>query len=229
MRPRRDRQFDRPSAISFAGRLHRRVGGGPALIGFRASAGVAEDPWRGGTMRQLENRFIACAVRNGVDADIARRVWGELARFGSYAFCKAHASGYGVLAYQTTYLKAHHAGAFYAALLNNHQGMYPTRVHVGRDATAWLAPCVHRSGAGWTWDGGRQCRTGQVKGLSPRSMRPCRVRPRPSPMLTTSPPDQHRRDDVPAPLRRARRRRPGAAPAPPVAGTVPGARGASHE
>jgi DNA polymerase III alpha subunit len=154
-----------------------RVAADPSL-GERPSAGrekTGEDPWRDLTMRGIENRFIACAVRNQVDPDVARQVWKELARFGSYAFCKAHASGYGVLAYATTYLKAHHPGPFYAALLNNHQGMYPLRVHVEearRRGVALAAPCVHRSESGWTWDGAAlRCGLGQVRGLSDTTRR----------------------------------------------------------
>jgi DNA polymerase III alpha subunit len=136
--------------------------------------GASGDPWGGRTMRELENRFIACSVRNGIDADVARLVWAELARFGSYAFCKAHASGYGVLAYQTAYLKAHHPGPFYASLLNNHQGMYPLRAHVAdarRHGVPLALPCVRRSGIGWTWDGSDlRCGLGQVKGISRRTL-----------------------------------------------------------
>ncbi len=132
------------------------------------------DPWRGLDPRALENRFIESAVRNRIDADIARAVWAELARFGSYAFCKAHASGYGILAYQSVYLKAHHAGPFYAALMNNHQGMYPKRVHVEdarRRGIAIAPPCVHASRAGWTWDGSQlRCGLAQVRHLSTRTI-----------------------------------------------------------
>jgi DNA polymerase III alpha subunit len=134
--------------------------------------GNGEDPWRGGSVRELANRFVAAAVRNGIAVDTAQEVWRELARFGSYAFCKAHASGYGVLAYQSTYLKAHHPGAFHAALLNNHQGMYPLRVHVEdarRRGVRLAPPCVHRSAEGWTWDGtDLRCGLGQVRGLTRR-------------------------------------------------------------
>src|SRR5262249_27219007 len=42
----------------------------------------------------------AQAARAGVGEDDAHRVWCELARFAAYAFCKAHAAGYGQLAWQ---------------------------------------------------------------------------------------------------------------------------------
>jgi DNA polymerase III alpha subunit len=149
------------------------VAADPSLGERPITVASVKDPWRGMSMRALENRFIAGAVTNGIAPDVAREVWGELKRFGSYAFCKAHASGYGVLAYETVWLKAHHPGAFHAALLNNHQGMYPLRVHVEearRRGVPLAPPCVHRSEIGWTWDGTvLRCGLGQVRGLSRRT------------------------------------------------------------
>ncbi|MFB3909050.1 MAG: DNA polymerase III subunit alpha [Candidatus Eisenbacteria bacterium] len=134
-----------------------------------------EDPWKGRPMRELENRFLTCAIRNGIAPDVARAVWEEMERFGSYAFCKAHASGYGVLAWQTSWLKAHHPGPFWAALLNNQAGMYPLRVHLEdarRHGLAIAPPCVHRSEAGWSWEDGSRLRCGlaQVKRLTRRTL-----------------------------------------------------------
>jgi len=110
--------------------------------------------------RSLERGFVAQAVRAGVDAEPARAAWRELTRFAAYAFCKAHAAGYGVLGWQSAYLKTHHPVEYAVGILNHHAGMYPTWVHVedlrrGRDAgghvtpgVTFLAPCVARS----SWD-----------------------------------------------------------------------------
>jgi DNA polymerase III subunit alpha len=98
--------------------------------------------------RSLEAGFVAQAARAGVDAQTARAVWRELARFAAYAFCKAHAAGYGTLAYQCTYLKAHFPTEFAVGILNHHAGMYPTWVHVEdlrRAGVEFRAPCVARS------------------------------------------------------------------------------------
>ncbi len=99
-------------------------------------------------MRSLGNRFVRRAVLNDVEADRAAQVWEALRQFGGYAFNKAHAAGYGVLAYQTAYLKAHHTAAFMAAVLNNHAGMYARSVHLAearRLGIEVLPPCVNRS------------------------------------------------------------------------------------
>jgi DNA polymerase III subunit alpha len=121
--------------------------------------------------RSLEAGFVAQAVRSSrpgdtVDAATARAVWRELTRFAAYAFCKAHAAGYGTLAYQCTYLKAHFPAEFAVGILNHHAGMYATWVHVEdlrRCGVEFLAPCVHRSVWATTlavWD------AGQVAGTS---------------------------------------------------------------
>jgi DNA polymerase III alpha subunit len=103
--------------------------------------------------RALEDGFVAQAVRSSrpgdpVDAEAARAVWRELTRFAAYAFCKAHAAGYGTLAYQCTYLKAHFPAEFAVGILNHHAGMYPTWVHVEdlrRQGVEFRAPCAMRS------------------------------------------------------------------------------------
>ncbi len=96
----------------------------------------------------LERGFLHCAVRAGVDEAAARAVWRELSRFGAYAFCKAHAAGYGALAYQCAYLKAHFPTEFAVGILNHHAGMYETWVHVEdlrRCGVEFRAPCALRS------------------------------------------------------------------------------------
>src|SRR5262249_19596603 len=81
-------------------------------------------------VRALERGFVAQAERAGVGGDVARAVWCELTRFAAYAFCKAHAAGYGVLGWQSAYLKTHFPVEYAVGILNHHAGMYPTWVHV---------------------------------------------------------------------------------------------------
>ncbi len=92
--------------------------------------------------------FVKRCVRRGVEPAAAARIWGALARFASYAFCRAHAAGYGVLAWHTAYLKAHHPAEFYCAVFNNHQGMFPRWVHIEearRGGVVLRGPCVNGS------------------------------------------------------------------------------------
>jgi DNA polymerase III alpha subunit len=104
-----------------------------------------------GEFRALEAGFVAQAGRSGVEEATARAAWRELTRFAAYAFCKAHAAGYGTLAYQCTYLKTHFPTEFAVGILNHHAGMYPTWVHVEdlrRSGVSFRGPCVWRS----SWD-----------------------------------------------------------------------------
>ncbi len=98
--------------------------------------------------RALERGFVAQAARQGVGPETARAVWADLARFAAYAFCKAHAAGYGALGWQSAYLKTHFPVEWAVGILNHHAGMYATWVHVEdlrRQGVTFLAPCVNHS------------------------------------------------------------------------------------
>jgi len=120
--------------------------------------------------RFLERGFVAQAMRAGITEPDARAVWRELARFAGYAFCKAHAAGYGLLAWQSAALKARFPAGWAVGVLNHHAGMYPTWVHVedlrrggiGREPVTFLAPCVERS----AWDTGLEGLEG-LEGMGP--------------------------------------------------------------
>jgi DNA polymerase-3 subunit alpha len=129
--------------------------------------------------RDLENSFLRQAIQRGIEPHTASAVWQDLRRFASYCFSKAHAAGYGVLAYQSAYLKAHFPVEFSCALLNNHAGMYSTRTiaeEVKRQGVRLLPPCINRSLERFTVEDGpegKAVRTGlaRVKGLSEASRR----------------------------------------------------------
>ncbi|HKI58050.1 MAG TPA: DNA polymerase III subunit alpha, partial [Trueperaceae bacterium] len=61
--------------------------------------------------------FTAGAADKGIDSAEANRIFDLLERFANYGFNKSHSAAYGVLGYQTAYLKAHYPVAFAAALL----------------------------------------------------------------------------------------------------------------
>ncbi len=56
---------------------------------------------------------------NGVPADVANHVFDEMLEFANYAFNKAHAVCYAVVAYQTAWLKYHYPKEYMAALLTS--------------------------------------------------------------------------------------------------------------
>ena len=62
--------------------------------------------------------FVEGAIRNGIQASQAEHIFDLVAKFAGYGFNKAHAVSYGMLSYQTAYLKAHHPVEFMTVLLN---------------------------------------------------------------------------------------------------------------
>ncbi len=64
-------------------------------------------------------RNIAGAVANGVPEDVAGSIYDEILDFANYAFNKAHAVAYAIIAYRTAYMKYHYPREYMAALLSS--------------------------------------------------------------------------------------------------------------
>ncbi|MGL5440364.1 MAG: DNA polymerase III subunit alpha [Filifactoraceae bacterium] len=65
------------------------------------------------------NVEISGCVRNGVEPEIANKIYDSMIDFAKYAFNKSHAACYGVLAYETAYLKSYYPLEFMAALITS--------------------------------------------------------------------------------------------------------------
>jgi DNA polymerase-3 subunit alpha len=73
-------------------------------------------------MRKVKADFVEGAVKHsGADPKLAETFWSQLEEFANYCFNKSHAACYGLIAYQTAYLKAHYPAAFMAALMTSDQ------------------------------------------------------------------------------------------------------------
>ena len=102
-----------------------------ALAGF--TIGEAEGLRRAMSRKRSEEaieafrqRFIEGAVRNGVDGETADRVYDKLAAFSGFGFPKSHAAAFGLLAYQSAWLRHHYPAEFLCSLLNAQpMGFYP--------------------------------------------------------------------------------------------------------
>ena len=64
-------------------------------------------------------RGIPGCVANGIPEAVANSIYDEILDFASYAFNKAHAVSYAVVAYRTAYMKCHHPREYMAALLTS--------------------------------------------------------------------------------------------------------------
>lgn len=68
-------------------------------------------------MEAQSKRFISGAVEGGVDIHIAEKLFEQMSKFASYGFNKGHSTPYGMLTYQTAYLKANYTIEFFAAIM----------------------------------------------------------------------------------------------------------------
>ena len=78
-------------------------------------------------IERYRRRFIeGAAAHVGADEAIAQRVWEMVAGFAGFGFPKAHSAAFGLLAYQSTWLRVHYGPEFLCALLNEQpMGFYP--------------------------------------------------------------------------------------------------------
>ncbi len=70
-------------------------------------------------MRAEREKFVTSVERNGYDREIGEKWFDIIEPFADYAFAKSHAFGYGLIAYQTAYLKANYPTEYLAALLTS--------------------------------------------------------------------------------------------------------------
>ena len=95
------------------------------------------------------NIEIAGCVRNGVDEQTANKIFDDMIDFAKYAFNKSHAAAYGVIAYETAYLKAHYPVEFMAALITSVMGNTDKVVEYIRECNALninvLKPDINKS------------------------------------------------------------------------------------
>ena len=97
-------------------------------------------------------RFVAGARRrHRVDEETAERVFAMVRGFSGFGFPKAHGAAFGLLAYQSTWLRVHYGPEFLCSLLNEQpMGFYPpdALVHEAqRRGIAVLPPDVNSSAA----------------------------------------------------------------------------------
>ena len=105
-------------------------------------------------MARQRQKFLSGAVSRGIDGDRAAELFDLMAHFAGYGFNKAHSVAYGLISYQTAYLKANHPLEYMAALLNSRGGDFDKLKQTILDAHAHglvvHKPDINRSGTGFT-------------------------------------------------------------------------------
>ena len=96
-------------------------------------------------------RFVEGCAANDIDPPKANELFDLIDKFAGYGFNKSHAAAYALLAYQTAWLKAHHAPEFFAAsmcfdmALTDKLGIFVEDMR--RMDVAYLPPCINHSEA----------------------------------------------------------------------------------
>ncbi|MFL5372004.1 MAG: DNA polymerase III subunit alpha, partial [Myxococcales bacterium] len=70
-------------------------------------------------MAKERDGFVAGCAASGVDSKTANDIFDLMEKFAEYGFNKSHSAAYGLITYQTAWLKAHHPVEFMAALLTS--------------------------------------------------------------------------------------------------------------
>jgi error-prone DNA polymerase len=152
-----------------------------ALAGF--TAGQAESLRRAMSRKRskeaiakLKEQFIEGCLANGVSSQVAETVFRKIQGFAEFGFPKAHAAAFGLLAYQTAWLRTYYPAEYLCALFNAQpMGFHGPHVLVNdgkRHGVEVLPPDVNRSGANCTMEG-EAVRVGlrYVQGLSEATAR----------------------------------------------------------
>src|SRR5438094_892837 len=80
------------------------------------------------------NEFRDGAAARGVPEHVAERVFTQVIAFSEFGFPKSHAAAFGLLAYQSAWLRHYYAAEYYCALFNNQPMGFYSLDALGRDA-----------------------------------------------------------------------------------------------
>jgi len=121
-------------------------------------------------MVEIEKRLRSGMTERGIGAEAQDQIVKSITSFALYGFPESHAASFALIAYASAYLKAHHAAAFYMALLNAWpMGFYHPATLVKdaqRHGVKVLPIDVNQSGWNCRWeDGGVRMGMRFVRGL----------------------------------------------------------------
>ncbi len=107
-------------------------------------------------MAQEEPRFKAGCVKSGLTKEQADQLWDLILPFAGYSFNLSHATLYGILSYQTAYLKVQYPTEYMAAVLTAAAGQIEdvakSVAECARLGVAVLPADVNRSQIGFTFE-----------------------------------------------------------------------------
>ena len=132
-----------------------------ALGGFTGpeadTLGYAIRKKKSAVLRAQKEKFVSQAAERGVEPKVIDAVFKAFEPFERYGFNKAHATCYGLIAYQTAYMKANHTVDYMTAVLtafrSNEEKVAAAVAECRRMGIEVLPPDVHRSHLEFTVEG----------------------------------------------------------------------------
>ncbi len=126
-------------------------------------------------MSKVKEQFVKGAVKNGVKEDLATQVFDLMAYFAGYGFNKSHSAAYGIVSYQTAYLKAKWPVEYMAALMSCAMGNTDKLAEYIEECRQLgievLPPDINASGLDFAVDGKKiRFGLGAVKGAGEKSI-----------------------------------------------------------
>lgn len=77
-------------------------------------------------MAKYKGKFVEGAAKNGCAGEVAEKIWEQMEFFAGYGFNRSHSAAYGLVTFQTAWLKANYPAEFMAALLSSEVGSVET-------------------------------------------------------------------------------------------------------
>ncbi|OGG13012.1 DNA polymerase III subunit alpha [Candidatus Gottesmanbacteria bacterium RIFCSPHIGHO2_01_FULL_39_10] len=115
-------------------------------------------------MKKEKEKFISGCIKQGHTKLVAENVFSLIEKFVGYGFNKAHSASYGMIAYQTAYMKAHYPVEFMTAVLAaESRGTGPTRdekiaqavLECKRNKITLLPPDINKSDTQFSIEDGK--------------------------------------------------------------------------
>ncbi|MCJ7627542.1 MAG: DNA polymerase III subunit alpha, partial [Longimicrobiales bacterium] len=85
-------------------------------------------------MSAYEDAFLEGAMAKGVPEEVAKKVFFQVVGFSEFGFPKSHAAAFGLLAYQSAWLRHYYPTEYYVGLFNNQPMGFYSLDALGRDA-----------------------------------------------------------------------------------------------
>ncbi|MCB9897093.1 MAG: DNA polymerase III subunit alpha [Planctomycetes bacterium] len=69
-------------------------------------------------MAPFREKFLVGCRDNGASSSAGEKIWEDMCQFAQYGFNKSHSAAYGIITYQTAYMKANYPGEYMAAIMS---------------------------------------------------------------------------------------------------------------